>query len=548
MNHLEETEQHCCDVLIVGGGGAGLRAAIEARQRGADVMVVSKTNAGYGNNTFISKSNIAASGWGAKEDNHEVHMEDTLKGGCFLNDRGLLSIMTREAGRQISFLRKCGVSLAEQDGKPRVRHVPGHTYPRHVSGINWTGSDLAIPLKQHAERSGVRFTNRVFVTRIFTSENIVTGAAGISRDGKIHLFKAACVVLATGGYSNIFLHTNNAAGITGDGQALAYELGLPLMDMEFVQFYPTATGKSGSRILLYESFLFHGGATLKNSLGENILEKHGLNDSKLATRDRMAQAIMQEIIEGLDVNGSVIMDLSSMPEDRADQFHSLLPGSFAKGIRSFPVSPTTHFCMGGVVIETNAETKVSGLFAAGEVCAGVHGANRLSGNALAEIFTIGYVAGKNAAHKALGTKSTNMAQDQIEDEKQRIRGLVSPSGMDISLLRKRLRTLIWRNAGIVRNSEMLERALAEIGEIIDLSKESRVSNPKELIRLLELTNMLTVAEIVCRSALLRTESRGSHFRSDFPREDNENWLANLIASKAEEGPDFKKIPCLIRPD
>ena len=397
MNHLEETEQHCCDVLIVGGGGAGLRAAIEARQRGADVMVVSKTNAGYGNNTFISKSNIAASGWGAKEDNHEVHMEDTLKGGCFLNDRGLLSIMTREAGRQISFLRKCGVSLAEQDGKPRVRHVPGHTYPRHVSGINWTGSDLAIPLKQHAERSGVRFTNRVFVTRIFTSENIVTGAAGISRDGKIHLFKAACVVLATGGYSNIFLHTNNAAGITGDGQALAYELGLPSWIWNLSSSIRRQRENQAAGYSSMNHFCFMEAQPSKIPWEKISLKNMALTTSKLATRDRMAQAIMQEIIEGLDVNGSVIMDLSSMPEDRADQFHSLLPGSFAKGIRSFPVSPTTHFCMGGVVIETNAETKVSGLFAAGEVCAGVHGANRLSGNALAEIFTIGYVAGKNAA-------------------------------------------------------------------------------------------------------------------------------------------------------
>lgn len=544
MDHLEDIEFHSCDVLVVGGGGAGLRAAIEARQRGADVMVVSKTNAGYGNNTFISKSNIAASGWGVRQDNHKVHMEDTLKGGRFLNNRDLLSIMTKEAGRQISFLMECGVSLAEEGGEIRVRHVPGHTYPRHVSGINWTGSDLIIPLKQHAEQSGVRLINKLFVTRIFASDNVVTGASAVSRDGKIHIFYASSVVLATGGYSNIFLNTNNAAGITGDGQALVYELGLPLMDMEFVQFYPTATGKSGSRILLYESFIFHGGATLKNSAGENILEKHCLNDSKLATRDRMAQAIMQEIIDGLDVNGSVIMDLSSMPEEKAEQFQALLPGSFAKGIRSFPVSPTTHFCMGGVVIGADAQTGISGLFAAGEVCAGVHGANRLGGNALAEIFTIGHVAGKNAALKALGTKSTNMSRDQIEDEKQRIRGLVSARGMDISILRKRLRTLIWQNSGIVRNSEMLEKASAEIGEIMTLSNECRVSNPKQLTRLLELKNMLTVAEIVCRSALLRTESRGSHFRSDFPREDNENWLANLIAFKANEGPEFQKVPVM----
>jgi len=310
---FQETIEMTCDVLVIGGGGAGLRAAIEARHGGADVLLASKSRVGYANNTYIAKAVIAASGWGNPGDGAGVHLEDTVRGGCFLNDRNLVSVMVEKAKTEMSFLEKCGVVFAKKEGRFDIEQIAGHSFPRQIRGEHRTGSDLVVPLKQYAEKIGVRFADRVFITRLFSSGDRMAGASGVSHDGRFMAFSAGCVILATGGFGQVYLHTNNAAGITGDGQALALHLGLPLKDMEFVQFYPTATGKFGNRLILSEVLVMVEGAVLKNSLGEDIVIRHGLTDPMRLTRDRLAQAIMRELLEGRGVDGGVIMDSAPSP-------------------------------------------------------------------------------------------------------------------------------------------------------------------------------------------------------------------------------------------
>jgi succinate dehydrogenase/fumarate reductase flavoprotein subunit len=539
---LNDSNRVLCDILVIGGGGTGLRAAIEARERGADVLVVSKTRVGYGNNTFISKANIATAGLGDPQDNPEVHLKDTVIGGRFLSDQKLVAGMVREAGAQVPFLEKCGVNFAKRQGKIRVGSAAGHSYPRHVRGENRIGKDLILPLKAYAERIGVRFSQRVFVTRLFSCDNRIAAASGVGEDGSFQVFVAKCVILATGGFSHIYLHTDNAPGITGDGQALAFGLGVPIADMEFVQFYPTALGSLGQRILLYEALVLEEGALLKNAKGEEIIAKHGLNDPLALTRDRLAQAIMHEIIEGLDVQGGVIMDLSPISHSRRAKLRPLLPSKDSEERLEFIVSPTTHFCMGGIMIDENTETSLAGLFAAGEVCAGIHGANRLAGNALCEVFVLGGVAGRRAAKRATVADPPQIPKEEIAREGVRLESLLSQGGQDPKGLVRLLKEVMWQKAGIVRHLGSLRGSLQRIEELKALSIKCSIVTPRELIRWLELQNMLLLSEMICRAALMRTESRGSHYRSDYPEEDNTHWLKNIVIRKGETGMALETVP------
>jgi fumarate reductase (CoM/CoB) subunit A len=524
-----------CDVLIIGGGGAGLRAAIEAKHAGADVLLVSKAKVGYANNTYIAKAIISVSGWGDQRDGGRVHLEDTVKGGRFLNDPELVSAMVEAAKTEISFLEKCGVVFAKKEGRFEIEQIAGHSFPRQVRGQHRTGSDLILPLKQYAEKIGVRFVDRVFITRLFSSDNRVAAASGISHDGQFLVFTAKSVVLTTGGFGQVYLHTNNAAGITGDGQALALELGLPLKDMEFVQFYPTAAGRLGTRLILSEVLVMAEGAILRNRAGEDIAVKHGLNDPMRLTRDRLAQAIMRELMAGRGVDGGIIMDLSPIAEERLAPLATLLPSTWQPDQKTLVVAPTTHFCMGGIVIDKNAETSLAGLFAAGETTGGIHGANRLGGNALCEIFTFGRIAGQRAAAGSKEMGPVNPPGEMIDHEKARLESRFGGNGENPKVLCRSLKEIMWLKAGILRDPEGLSEALEKISHIGSKAAEASIGKMSDLIRCLELENMLLLSEVVCQAALLRDESRGSHYRTDCPEEDNDRWLRNIVVKKGETG-------------
>ena len=520
-----------CDVLVIGGGGAALRAAIASRETGVDVLVVSKTRVGFGNNTYLSKASWAAPGLGHPEDSQQVYVGDTLLGGCFLNDQRMVERVARGAERLIPFMEKCGVRFATRDGRMVFDHAPGHTYPRHVRGENRTGGDLMHPIQDYSRRIGVRLLDRVFITDLILQEDRVAAALGFSQDGAFYSIGFRCAVLATGGYARIFLHTNNAPGIQGDGQAIAFELGVPLKDMEFVQFYPTALGKEGSRLLLYEALIFRAGARIKNAVAEDVLTKHGLDAPGRLTRDHLSRAIRGEIEKGLGIEGGVIMDLSGIPGESLAALSSLFPAGWSPATKELVVSPTAHFCMGGVVADSEAETSVAGLFAAGEVCAGVHGANRLAGNALLETFVMGEVAGTNAGLRAKETALLRVPEREVRQGKARLESLFSDTGEDAKAFCRSLRSIMWEKGGIIRSADGLGRALALIEDLQSRSKKCRADNPVQLMRRLDLRNMLLVSKMVCEAGLFRSESRGAHYRSDCPEQRDPEWQKNIVIKK-----------------
>jgi len=521
---FKNQETTSCDVLVIGSGGAGLRAAIAAAQEGCDVLILSKARIGRATNTYLSKSVIASSGWGDPSDNAALHSQDTLEGGRQINNPEMVARFTEMIRTETANLQKWGVEYAlDPNGGPRVLKVPGHSLARHVSGRHMWGKDLVMPLKNKAAQSGVRFGENTFVSSLLLADGRACGATGIRDDGTFLVVKAEAVVITTGGYGHIYQNTNNAPGITGDGLALALKAGVSLQDMEFVQFYPTACGKRGSRLLLYEQILTQDGAKLKNSGGEDILAVNGYWAASI-TRDELAQVIMKEILDDPRHKSTVDMDLSGLSEEAARSVSMLLPTSWSKGERVFAVAPTTHFCMGGIVTDADGRTSCPGLFAAGEAVAGAHGANRLGGNALAEVFAMGGVVGKTASG-SIGSSGGISLMEEAEKEKQRLEDVTAQTGSRPGDRIKELKKTMWYNAGILRNQKSLKTALEAVCGWKDVRPS--VTTPADLIRFLEFGNMRLVSEMVCRAALERTESRGAHFRSDYPKEDDETWRKNI---------------------
>lgn len=541
----KELETVFCDVLIVGGGGAALRAALETRELGAEVVVASKARVGHSNNTYIAGGLIAAAGVVGGEDNTNFFLRDTVSSGRFLNDQKLVALVANAAKKQIPYMEERGVKFAQDGENLKVIRMPGHSQARHVQCDPPHGRHFVLPLKERAKKNGIRLLDRLFITRLFAPEGHIIGASGVTEDGAFQAISAKCVILATGGYAHVYQRTNNATGITGDGLALAYDLGVPLADMEFVQFYPTSMGQFGSKMLYYEILVLGLGAKLINSAGEDIVVKYHLDDTMSMTRDRLAQALAAEIYNGLGVDGGIIMDISQVKEEDLHRVDRMIPARWTIGKKRLIVAPTAHFCMGGIKINEQAETAMPGLFAAGEVCAGVHGANRLGGNALAEVFVMGGVAARNAAKKSRQMDQTLLPVGLLQEEKERLTYRPIKTGEDIRDLITMLKEAMWTGAGVIREAKSLKNVLNVIEEL----KSSILYSPREnfgdLKKILEFQNMLLIAEMISRSALLRTESRGSHYRSDFPEEDNIEWLQNIIVSKEDSKMKIKSSPVLL---
>jgi succinate dehydrogenase/fumarate reductase flavoprotein subunit len=434
------------------------------------------------------------------------------------------------------------VKFSEKEGRISIDHVPGHSYPRHVHTQGRLGKNLMIPLRSYAEKIGVRFVDRAFITKLLTAEGRIAGAAGVAQGGTFFAVAAPAVVLATGGFAQAYLRNNNAAGMTGDGHALAFDLGVPLKDMEFVQFYPTASGPLGNRLFLYEALIFQAGARLKNASHEDIIAKYGLNDPMFLTRDRLTRAIMTEILEERGIMGGVIVDLRPVSKARLASLRHFLPAVSAHGDKELIVSPTAHFCMGGVSINENAETTVQGLFAAGEVCAGFHGANRLGGNALVEVFAMGAIAGENAGKRVEESNQPHLPEQALLAEQERLTSLFSLGHGDLRELSRDLKTVMWERAGIIRDRKGLEEALEKVSIIEGRIGDVRVQGYRQLMRYLELKHLLLLSEMVCRAVLVRTETRGAHYRSDYPSEDDENWLKNIVIVKQNSTMTFEAVP------
>ena len=528
---LQPVSSVTTDVLVIGSGGAGLRASIAAAEQGAAVLLVSQSRVGYGNNTVMAGGIMCAVV--EPEDSPEIYLRDTVLGGRFINDQGLVEAMAGDSLRQVHELSSLRVTFSRHDGELVVSALPGHTYPRGVGAVQ-KGTGLTLPLRDRAQACGVAFAEGVLVTRLIVEGNRLQGAVGIDSQGRVMVINAKTAVLASGGLGQLYLRTSTAAGTTGDGYALAYEAGVPLQDMEMVQFYPTSTTTGAENwIVIYEFALGRAGGTIRNSWGEDILEKHGLRDTALLTRDRLSQVMMTELIEGRGIQGALTLDLTALSEDALEKVRGLLPASVAaEDKRTFLVTPAAHFQMGGVRIDKDSRTGLNGLFAAGEVCGGVHGANRLGGNSLTEIFVFGEKAGRLAAKTAQEAGKVALSQVQVDAELQRLRSMVSRKGSaNLDKLRHRLRNLMWLKAGIVRSQQSLQEVLADSEDIRHRLEGAAVTELKQLMTAVKLDNMLTVAEMISRSALLRTESRGAHYRTDYTEENGAEWLKNVVISK-----------------
>lgn len=525
------------DVLILGSGGAGLRAAIEARKLGVEVLLVSKSKIGLGNNTAISGSGIAAgTGWRAPADSPALHFKDTLIAGRYMSNQRLVELMTQEIGPELLELESFGIRFRKQGETFHMALMAGHAHPRNVFGDKAVGTDLTLPLRDYAMNKGIVLWSGVLITGLLVTDQEATGAVGLDDDGGLYLFKAKSIILASGGAGQIYLRTSNAAGSTGDGYVLALEVGVPMVDMEFVQF--SISGPNA------EMFCAREGAVIRNALGENILEKYDISDPLRMTRDAVSRAIMMEIQAGRSDDGeTLILDTSTIGAERFEKLRVLLPKNTPPNKRHFPLGLFSHFFMGGAKINDRTETGIDRLFAAGEVCAGVNGANRLGGNALAETFVFGKIAGQMAAQRAGAGEKAPEARKEISQEVDRLRAVASlDGGEEIKAIRNLLKTTLWNKAGIIRNEEGLQGALREIADLMARLKKVSVMSGQNLSDALKLENMLKVADMVARSALLRTESRGAHYRSDFPKEDNNRWLKNIEISKRDGPLSLRTVP------
>ncbi|MDD1771247.1 MAG: FAD-dependent oxidoreductase [Methanomassiliicoccales archaeon] len=534
------------DVIVIGGGLTGLRAAVELSDRGVDVCVLAKTHplrshsvAAQGG-VNASLSNNKAKG----EDSWQSHAFDTVKGSDYLADQDSVEVMCKEAPEAVIEMEHWGTVFSrDEEGRIAQRPFGGAGFPRTCYAADRTGHNLLHTLYEQSIRAGVRFYEERYVIRLVVEDGRCEGCVAIDLlSGDIQGFAGESVLLATGGYGRIYKKSTNAHINTGDGASLALRAGAQLKDMEFVQFHPTTL--YGTNILITEGARGEGGI-LKNKDGERFMKRYAPTALDLAPRDIVARAAETEIIEGRGLgDGYVDLDLTGIGEAGIDE---RLPGireiaiDFA-GIdpveRPIPVQPGQHYSMGGVDVDADLATSIPGLYAAGECsCVSVHGANRLGGNSLLETLVFGKRAGRIMAQrvskaKAGRSRAVNAAIDEEIDRIGRIAGR-RPTEREPSI-RSDLKNVMTDRFGIFRRREQMEAGLSELAKLGSRMADSGVGDPAKefnqaLIALLELQGMLLVAETVAKGALWREESRGSHFRTDFPKRDDGRFLAHTIA-------------------
>jgi fumarate reductase (CoM/CoB) subunit A len=543
-----EREIHHTDVLVIGSGGAGCRAAIEASKQGLDVTIISKGLSFKSGCTTLAEGGYnAAFGYVDEEDSTEAHFKDTLKGGAYLNDTKLVKILVEEAPERLEELESYGAMFDRQEsGKLNQRPFGGQTFRRTCFQGDRTGHEMMTALKEEVIRRGIKTIEEMIITKLLTDDEdgSIRGACGLSlKTSDFLIFQARSTVLATGGAGWMYPVTSNAMQKTGDGYALAYQVGADLLDMEQVQFHPTGMLYPESRrgVLITEAVRGEGGR-LFNSKGERFMKKYDPR-GELATRDVVARAIYQEIIEGRGTKrGGVYLDVTHLPREVIEEKLETMLQQFLDigiDIREEPmeVAPTAHHFMGGARINEHGETTVKNLFAAGEVAGGVHGANRLGGNALADTQVFGRRAGEAAAENALNKHDKeykDVIMEQATAEQDRIQSLFKDGEYYPFEIRKELQEVMWKNVAIIRNKEGLKTAIARIKELKEMLARVKVPSVdvynKDLQDALEAEKLLEVALLTAESALIREESRGAHFRGDYP-ETRDEWKKSIVLNR-----------------
>ena len=574
------------DVLVIGAGGAGLRAAIEARAVGASVGLVCKSLLGKAH-TVMAEGGVAAALANVDDrDNWEVHFADTMRGGQYLNNCRMAELHAKEAPARVRELEAWGALFDRSpDGRILQRNFGGHAYPRLAHVGDRTGLEMIRTLQDYAIHQEIEVHMECAVIELLTDGERVVGAFAFDRDrGTFKVFRAKAVVLATGGIGKAYRITSNSWEYTGDGHALAYRAGAALIDMEFVQFHPTGMvwPPSVAGILVTEGVRGEGGV-LRNSLGERFMfsdippayrnqtadneeegwrytqgDKDARRPPELLTRDHVARCIVREVKEGRgSPHGGVFLDIAWIKKRlpaAAEHIKRKLPSMYHQfkeladiDITEEPmeVGPTTHYVMGGVRVDAYSQmTNVPGLFAAGECAAGLHGANRLGGNSLSDLLVFGKRAGEYAARFA----QENSAGEIPRDHTARVartalepfdRGVDTDSAENPFEIQQDLQKMMQDQVGIVRNEHDMQAAVEGIGRLRERAERVAASGNREYNpgwhTALDLRNLLTYAEAIARSALARKESRGAHTRLDYPDKDEKLGKLSVVIRKNSDG-------------
>ena len=579
---MADLQQFEHDVLVIGAGGAGLRAAIEASAAGVNVGVLSKSLLGKAHTVMAEGGVAAAIGNVDDRDNWRVHFADTMRGGQYLNNPTMAQIHAQQAPARVLELEAWGALFDRtKDGKILQRNFGGHRYPRLAHVGDRTGLEMIRTLQDHGIHKGIHFHMECTVVELLKDGDRISGALAYFREnGRFAVFHAKAIVLATGGIGKAFKITSNSWEYTGDGHALAYYAGADLMDMEFVQFHPTGMvwPLSVAGLLVTEGVRGEGGI-LKNSEGRRFMfddipanyksqtadsaeegwryvigDKDARRPPELLTRDHVARCINREVKAGRgSPHGGVYLDISWIKEkiqNSEEHIKRKLPGMYHQfkeladidiTKEAMEIGPTTHYMMGGVRVDGVTQmSRVPGLFAAGECGAGLHGANRLGGNSLSDLLVFGKLAGEHAAAYASSASPVKVDPAQVEEVVKRcLAPFDRAEGESPFALHKELQNFMQENVGIVRHHDELEHAVPTIQGFEErLCKVSvygnREYNPGWHLAM-DLRNMLTVSEAISRAAFDRQESRGAHFRDDFESKDEKWGKLNIVIRRGKDG-------------
>ena len=541
------------DVLIIGAGLAGMRAAV-AIPPTLDVAMVSKVH------PLRSHSVAAEGGINAairREDSWEAHAFDTIKGGDYLGDQDAVETLCQEAAEEIMGLERMGALFSrDEQGQIAQRPFGGADFPRTCYTADRTGHAMVHLLYEQVLKRRILVYEEWYVTSLIVEEGICRGVVALDlRTGELSAIGAGAVILATGGYGRVYGISTNALINTGDGMSMAYRAGAPLMDMEFVQFHPTTLKRTG--ILLSEAARGEGGYLI-NSKGERFMQRYAPSKMELASRDVVSRAEQQEIDEERGLDGCVLLDVRHLGRqrilERLPQIRELALTYIGVDMieAPVPITPGVHYSMGGIKTNAWAETAIEGLYAAGEcACVSVHGANRLGGNALLETVVFGKRAGMRAAERAKGIRKMEPSGRALTQDQERIRHLMERTkGEPVWQVREELGRTMNQFVGIFRTREKVEKArecLLDLRKRVDqvaLQDKGRIFN-MQLTAALELGSVYELARVITESALFREESRGAHYRLDFPKRDDQRWLVHTLAYSTSSGPRLDTLPVTI---
>jgi succinate dehydrogenase / fumarate reductase flavoprotein subunit len=612
---MKKQSNYSCDVLIIGGGSAGLRAAIEAHDAGANVLIISKSKKGDPHTTLARGGINAALGTMDPEDNWIIHAADTLREGEFLADYERVEALCRSAPDAINELVNWGARFhREKDGRLTQRFFGAHTYRRTVFYEDWTGQEIVRVLMDQVNQRKIKIIDNVYITKLLLSDDVngkilpplsslsssatatleepvvkeeeqevVKGAFGVDIEKKEFVrFECKSLILAAGGYTRVYaVSSSRIFENYGEGIALAYEAGVDLVDMEMVQFHPTGMvwPEKAVGTLATEAIRGEGGILL-NSKGERFMKNYDPERMELGPRDVVARANYNEIISGRGTeHGGVWLDVTHLREEVIQERLPTMYEQFQKldGIdiskEKMEVGPTAHYSMGGAVVDINCRTKVKGLFAVGEVISQIHGANRLGGNSLLDTVVFGKIAGSEAASFAKqgatgNTKKTKEVPSQLKSNvDNQTKGFGDNNNDDYYggifvvkepiKFRNEIQELMKQNAGIVREQTRLQNGLKRILELKNefYSNKDNINikefeiddnnNFENVVLSWQVKSSLIACEAIIRSALMRQESRGAHYRSDFPKLDDESWQVNIYCRKKGKGASAASVEMVL---